>query len=369
MGAEPGRVPAGTAGGVATTVNGAAGGIPPLPAEPQVARLEGMPPLEKARLFHDLALMLRSGLPFSKAVASLQQRARGHTAAVLKVASERLAAGECVAESLAAASGRIGALELGILKAAEKSGTLVAGFEQCAAYYAAIGAARTRILSNLRYPLFILHVGIVCAAIPRAFAAEGSFATVVFAILPTLLGLWLLIGAALGLFRLLLDRAQNSLPLELLLSRVPGLGALRRDFALSRFCAAYAMGIEAGMSVYPSLEAAAQAGGNAALSAAVAQASRIVSEGGSVADGIAPGGFFPEAVVHAFYVGEQTGSTVSEVRRQAEQTQQSALARLDVMSEWIPRLVYLGACIYIGALAVRGIRGYYQPINDLLKGG
>lgn len=325
-----------------------------------------MSPTEKARLFRDLAQMARSGILFSKAIEGLLKHAKGDTSAVLQGIRTRLDAGERVAEALEGTSGKLDALEIGIIAAAETSGTLVTGFEYCATYYESIAAARGRIRAKLGYPLFLLHFAPCAVALPLAFGAEGSVLAVLRVVLPQIALIWLVIGAAVGSFHMLLTRAQASLPLDAFLRKLPVLGALRRDFALSRFCSAYHMHLDAGISVYPSLDASARASGSAVLSAATTQASRIVSEGGSVADGIGPSGVFPEDVVRAFYLGEQTGSMTRELTTLVAQYQQSAMRRLDAVAEWIPRLLLIGVYGYIGWTVVQFYMRYFQSITNML---
>ena len=59
--------------------------------------------------------------------------------------------------------------------------------------------------------------------------------------------------------------------IDWLLGRVPLVGKLRRNLALSRFCATYEMQLQAGINVYDSLRAAADASQSARIEAFIAQ--------------------------------------------------------------------------------------------------
>jgi type II secretory pathway component PulF len=127
------------------------------------------------------------------------------------------------------------------------------------------------------------------------------------------------------------------------------------------------MQLDAGINVYSSLDASGRASGSAVVAAASAHASRVVSDGKSVADGIAPTGAFPEPVVRAFFVGEKTGSLDQELSRLAREYRESALRRLEAISEWLPRFILIGVAVYVGWIVLRSYLGYFQMIQDVIK--
>ena len=323
---------------------------------------------EKARLFHDLAQLIKSGVPFPKAVESLARHASGESAAVLRGISKRIAAGDRVAEAIEAQTGRLDSLETGIIAAADKSGTLEIGLAQCATYYESVDSARSRIWTKLAYPLFILHFAALTTAIPLAFGEHGSIEAAVVAAGKAIALLWIVIAIIIFGAKWLLAAARGSRVFDTFLRNLPVFGALRRAFAMSRFCAAYNMQLDAGINVYSSLDASGRASGSAVVSAATARAAKVVGDGHSVADGIGPTGAFPEPVVRAFVIGEQTGSLDHELARLANEYRENALKRMETISEWLPRLLLTAVAIYVGWIVIRGYLGYFQSIKDMLKG-
>ena len=167
---------------------------------------------------------------------------------------------------------------------------------------------------------------------------------------------------------MLIAAARGSSFFDSILRNLPVIGTLRRAFAMSRFCAAYNMQLDAGINVYSSLDASARASGSAVVSDASQKAARVVADGLSVADGIAPTGAFPEPVVRAFLIGEQTGRLDQELARLAAEYRESALRRLATITEWFPRIVYIVIALYIGWTIIRSYLGYFQMLNDVMKG-
>lgn len=323
---------------------------------------------EKARMFRDLAQLIRSGVPFPKAIETLARHAGGSQAAVLRGIRNRLKSGDRVTEAVEAQSGRLDTLEIGIIAAADTSGTLDQGLTLCAEYYESLAIARRDIRGRLAYPLFILHFAALTAALPLAFGEKGD---VTVAIRTAAFGIgfiWLLIGIIIAASKMLIAAARGSSFFDSILRNLPVIGALRRGFAMSRFCAAYNMQLDAGINVYSSLAASARASGSAVVSDAAHKAARVVADGLSVADGIAPTGAFPEPVVRAFLIGEQTGRLDQELARLAAEYRESALRRLATITEWFPRIVYIGIALYIGWTIVRGYLDYFRMLNDVMKG-
>jgi type IV pilus assembly protein PilC len=321
---------------------------------------------EKVRLFRDLAQLIKSGVPFPKAVDSLARHSSG--AAVLRGISNRIKAGDRTSEAVQAQEGRLDALETGIIAAADLSGTLDKGLLLCAEYYESLETARSRIRSGLAYPLFILHFAAITSAIPYAFGEKGDLTLALKKALFAIAIIWLLIGLITVITKFLISAARGSSLFDSILRNLPTFGPLRRAFAMSRFCSAYNMQLDAGINVFSSLQTSARASGSATVVNAAEKAVRVVADGGSVADGIAPTGAFPEPVVRAFLVGEQTGSLDQELKRLADEYRESALKRLGAIAEWFPRIIFIGIAIYIGWVVVQFYMGYFQILNDVIKG-
>ncbi len=323
---------------------------------------------EKARLFHDLAQLVKSGVPFPAAVETLSRHARGESSAVLRGISQRLKHGDRVAEAIEAQTGRLDPLETGIIAASDESGTLEVGLEQCAQYYESLGEARTRIRGKLLYPIFILHFAALTTALPRAVGPDADINAALRSAVTQIVCIWLIVGAIVALSKMLIAAARGSRLFDTLLRNLPVFGSLRRAFAMSRFCAAYNMQLDAGINVFSSLDASGRASGSAVVGAAAERAVRFVREGKSIADGIGPTGAFPEPVVRAFFIGESTGSLDHELSRLAKEYRESALRRLEFISEWLPRMVIIGVAIYVGWIVVKVWTNYFKSLGDIIKG-
>jgi len=326
-----------------------------------------MHPREKARLFEDLGQLVRSGTPFPKAIEVLLQHTRGAANSALLALKTALDRGATVAGALAAGAPAIAPLECGIFTASDRAGRLENGLSHAAEYYGSLSEARSRMWSRAAYPLFVLHFGFIALSLPIAFAADGGIGAFLKSVGMAVACLWA--GIALGslLLRSLTSAGERSAALDRMLRSIPVFGKIRRNFSLGRFCAAYNLQLDAGVNVLASLDIAGTASSSAVIRGATAAALPAVRAGGKVGAALTATGVFPERFIRAFAVGEETGQLDQELRRLADECRLSALRRLETVSEWIPKLLFIAIVIYL-AFGIFGFyRGQLQQLQDVMK--
>ena len=218
--------------------------------------------------------------------------------------------------------------------------------------------------SKAAYPLFVLHFAGVAFAAPRYFTG-GGFDAVLSALGIYFAVIWAVILGGLAFIRLIVRTAESNTTLDQLLRILPPIGKLRRSFALSRFCAAYDMQLEAGVNVFASLEAAASASGSAAIKNAIARALPDVRAGSPVGAALTKTRTFPEPVLRGILVGEESGQLDQQLRRLADDYRTTAMKRLDAIAEWTPKLLLIAIMIYVGWQIIGFYSGYLRQIENL----
>ena len=329
--------------------------------------VRAMHPREKATLYHELGQLVRSGTPFPKAIEKLASFTRGPARAGLAAITAALGRGATVSEALALGTPLIAPLEAGIFAAGDRAGRLEASLDHVSGYYAAIAEARGRIWSRLAYPLFVLHLAFVALSLPLIFAPDGGMDAFLRTIGIAIGGLWFVMFAGGAILRVLISSAELHVPPDRFLRALPLFGKLRRGFALSRFCIAYQLQLEAGVNVLASLDVAGSASGSAILCAAVARALPAVRSGGQVGAALAETRAFPEPFLRAFAVGEETGELDRELQRIGESYRIAAMRRLETLAEWVPRILYIAIMGYIGWRIVGFYAGRMREIHDVMR--
>jgi type IV pilus assembly protein PilC len=271
-----------------------------------------------------------------------------------------------VTEAFAAQRPTISDMEAGIVAAVEHAGRLDRGLTQLAVYFGALEAARANALKKAAYPIFVLHFGIIALGVKTLVTdGVGPFVREVGMLLGLVYGVALVVALAVPL---LADAGATGRVMDGLLRSVPLIGGLRRNFAVARFCSTYEIQLNAGVNVLDALRTAGRASRSGLIAANVARALPEVAKGGQVGPLLSRGAGFPEAMLRDLTVAEQTGQLDRELERLAEEYRQAALGRLDVLAEWVPRLIYLGVLGYLGFRIVSFYAGYMQIIEDLTRG-
>ncbi len=322
---------------------------------------------EKQSLYHSLGQLLRSGVPLPGALKSLAQTSSGSQRRLIRRLNEAINGGKTMGEAIAAQRPEVSELEIGVVTAGEKSGRLEYGLTQLAGYHGAFAAAREGILKKCAYPAFVMHFGIFLFPLKTLIVGGNvtAYLRETFGALALIYGIVLIVFLLIPLVR---DAGSKSATIDSLLRLIPRVGKLRRAFATSRFCATYGMQLDAGINVIDALEAAQRASLSGLIRAAIRRAVPEVRSGSQVGPLLAASRAFPEPMTRAFCVGEQTGELDEELTRMAAEYQNEALARLETLAEWVPRLIYVGILIYVGYSVVMMYKGYLSDVGKIIDG-
>ena len=318
---------------------------------------------DKQSLYHSLGQLLRSGVTFPAALQKLAPTARGRLRALLRALNSAVERGSTIAEAFAAQRPAVSEMEASIVAAVERAGRLDRGLTQLAEYFGALDAARRGIWKKLAYPIFILHFGVLSLGIGTLISQGlGAYVHEVGSLLLLVYAVALLVAIAVPM---LSEAGARSAGLDAVLRAIPQIGAIRQNFAVARFCSTYEMQLGAGVNVMDSLKAAGRASRSGLIAGTVAAAVPEVLKGGEVGPLLARGSAFPEEMLRSFSVGEQTGRIDEELDRLSAEHRAVALAKLDSLAEWLPRLLYLVVAAYIGYRIVSFYAGYLKQVEEI----
>lgn len=321
---------------------------------------------DKQSLYHNLGQLLGSGVTFPAALQKLAPSSRGGLRTLLGRLNRAIASGSTVAEAFAKQRPSISEMEAGIVAAVERAGRLDRGLMQLAAYFGALDAARSSVLKKVAYPVFVLHFGILALGVKTLVTdGVGPYLREVGSLFLLIYGVALVIALAVPL---LSDLGATNRVVDAFLRRIPLIGSIRRNFAVSRFCSTYEMQLGAGVNVMDGLNAAGRASRSGLIAATVKRALPEVIKGEQAGPLLSRGDAFPEAMLRDLTVAEQTGRLDQELDRLTEQHRRAALSSLDLLAEWGPRMLYLGVVVYVGFRIVSWYAGYMRTIEDLTKG-
>lgn len=326
---------------------------------------------QKSDLYRELAQLVRSGKPFPAAVQLLHGETRGAVKDLLAGIQASLTAGKSVGESFAAQFPAVSHLEAAIVAASDRTGRFDEGCMRLSQYYEMLLATRKVVFKQLRYPIFVLHLAVLTNGLPALAlgilsggAGVGSYLKTVFG---TLILIYLGAFAAWLLASLLAFEGARRTGVDALLRAIPLLGKLRRAFALERFCSAYEMQLKAGVNVMDGLQSAGKASQSALVVDVVKRAMPQLRAGSQIGPLLSGTAAFPQDMVRAIKIGEETGELDSELRRLSAAFQAEASSRLETAGALFSKLLYFAVVGYVVYVLVQGALAYNHAIENLIQ--
>jgi type IV pilus assembly protein PilC len=185
------------------------------------------------------------------------------------------------------------------------------------------------------------------------FGTEGAliFIGVIFG---SLFGVWL------GFW--LLGKLMPPALRDRILLGIPVVGPCLRDLALMRFCLAFRLTTETGMSIGKAIRLSFEGTGNAAFAAASPAAEKSIAAGDDLTLALQRTGMMPDDFLRIIQVAERSGTLTEVLRHQGEHYNESASRRMTVLTVLFSVMVWLG----VGAFIIYAIfRTYLSYLNIL----
>ena len=309
--------------------------------------------------------MLRSGIPLQRALEHLAQ-GRGRVAHSARIAAPLVNQDL----RLAFTSGGFSALDTGVLSSGEQSGRLVEACEELGSCYARLSAGRRRALAAAAYPVFVLHLGAILLSIPPAIL-EGGFPAFARSAGTFLGGAYLAIAVACAAAWLSGRLFASHVSADRILSGIPVIGGFLRCAALARFCLVLSLGIRSAEGFLAGLTRAGACSGSARIRRASEEAVAAIRSGSGFAEAIRSTRAFPPDLESIFQTAEVSGRLEEEVTRWARIFRDRTFERIEALSAWLPRLLYLMVLLLVAfrifALASQ-VTGAFSGALDMSGG-
>ncbi len=321
----------------------------------------------RAELYHQLGIMLSAGLTVHKALEHLKhnpaERALGQKASDWL---DRLGEGCTVTEGARRLGNWMPTFDLALVEAGEQSGRLDACFKLLALYYRERAALVKQTISDLLYPLFILHFGVALFPFIK-LVQTGNFLQYVLTVMAILAPLYALAGFIIFAFQGRHGEDWRA-KVERALHRIPVLGVARRDLALARLAAALEALLNAGVPIIGAWELAATASGSPALRRTVQTWRAPLTEGSSTpSELVSACRHFPTVFANLYHTGEISGQLDETLGRLHVLYQGEGVRRMHLVALWAPRMVYF-AILLLGAWWI--VTSFYnadiKPLNDIM---
>jgi type II secretory pathway component PulF len=322
---------------------------------------------QRAELYHQLGQLISAGIPIVRALEQIQRNPPDFSfRRPLQRLLEQLAGGATLTESLEHLDW-LPVFDVALIGAGEKSGRLDACFRMLADYYNDRARLIKQVISELIYPVGLIHFAAFIFLIVLPFAHSQFNASLPLLFAKAALVLAPLYGAVAALVYATQSKHGENwrAVIESILRWIPILGTARSHLALARIAAALEALISAGVNIFEAWDLAATASGSPALRRAVAAWKPRVTAGQMPSEAVNDCSLFPETFANLYASGEISGKLDESLRNLNRLYNEDGTRKLHAFTQWTPRLVYLLVALIIAYKIIQFYTGLYGPHSDL----
>lgn len=327
----------------------------------------------------ELLVLLRSGLPIMQIFdTQIEQMEAGGVREVLGEIREEIRGGSSLSDAFAKFPRSFPPLYVAAIRAGEKTGDLPETLSRFLEYQKRVETIRAKVKSASFYPLLLIIaaslvvVFLMLYVVPR-FTQIYTDANVELPLMTRLLiGLsefighyWyvliLLVVAVIPLLKSVAGTTRGRLGFDRLVLRIPFLGGLKIDYALSSFNRTLGTTLSSGTPLVTAMQMSRGTLNNLSLEQGMIQATRQVEEGGTLSESLARTGFFPPLALRMVSVGETSGSLTDMLNDIADYYEAEVERRLTKMTTMIEPVMMMTMGVMIAFIIV----AMYVPIFQL----
>ncbi len=329
----------------------------------------------------ELVALLRAGLPIVTGFEILLERQENpRFKAILADVKEKLVSGVALSDAFLSHGDVFPRLDGSSLKAGERSGEVEKVLRRYLNYQKILAGVKRKVVSALVYPavLVCLSAGLIVVlmtyVIPKftdffaGFGAELPLVTrTVIALATTLRSYFLLIVGVVAVGLWLLRRWRRTdagqRAMDGFVLKVPVVGRILHQFALSEFARALGTLVGAGTPLVPALEISAGSVANRRVSDAVRTVVPKVREGAELWKSLDQTGQFTSLAVEMIKVGEATGSLEEMLTNVSDFYDESIEAALQRLINLIEPLIL----VVMGGVVATLLLSIYLPMFSILS--
>jgi type IV pilus assembly protein PilC len=304
-------------------------------------------PADMAVFCRQLAISINSGLTLRDTLSGIYEDLNDFPAMKKLVGdlADKLQEGIPFSVAVAAYPERFSPVFVGLVRAAEASGTMGETLDQLAKYMEASEKLRRKVTSMMAYPLFvacfflIICLIMVFVIVPRfqdIFTGLGAnlpkLTTTVFAInnfvVANFLYLILLLAAIFASLWLYRRTEGGKAVLAKIRLKMPITGKIITMYILARICRCLAILLKSGVAVVTALEIVSTVGDNRIIESAIMTARSRIIAGNAIAGSLGQAQLFPALLIRMIGVGEGAGKLPEVLDRVADSYEDQVEASL-----------------------------------------
>lgn len=324
------------------------------------AILFGLSPQKKAVFFRQLATMVHSGLPVSRAVHTASQ------AGMQEIGNEIASLidhGSTLAEALAKFPYHFDSYEVAMAKAGESAGQLDQQLMELAKSSEAAWALSKNISGKMVYPLVVLHGAVL---LPPLFllvkdGPEAYLRTVLMVLVP----LYVVMCGSFLSYRFFRTHGGPRRLFDHFFSAIPLVGPPMKLSARIRFFEALGNLVEAGFLPDQAVPLASESCGNFWLRDNVMEAWKVLGHDHPISDILRKSKSFSHIELGLVVTGEESGHFAATLKKSAETLRPDFEAHVHRLTTVLPVVLLLFVGGIVGLIAVKSMMAILAPLNQI----
>ncbi len=313
---------------------------------------------KRCRIYHNLSILLDSGLPILRALRTAGSGLRGKVPRILTSMEKSIANGSTLAESMQEHPKTFCAMDILIVEAGETSGRLCESLDMLGKWYEFKSRIRRVILSGLPLPILLIHAVAMVAPLPSVFLGGVGMAGYLGQALAILSLFYIPVGVILAVVYLTPASGPLRSMLDTVVMGIPILGRAVRHLDLSRYCRAFYMLYEAGVPILDCARSATGVVGNSVIRNMLKGGIASVSQGQLMSEGFSEK--LPADFINLWQMGEETGDLDKITLKLAQNSAETCEMIFIELAKWMPRLAYFFVSAIIVVMIFKGYGQIYS---------
>jgi type IV pilus assembly protein PilC len=337
-------------------------------------------PRDIAMVARQLATMMQAGVPLVQTFEILASgSANPNLKKLLNAIKTEIEGGSSLSEALGKHPAQFDELFVNLTRAGETAGVLDTILDTVATYKENIEAIKGKIKKALFYPIAVIAVAVIVSAIlliyvvpqfEAVFAGFGAelpaFTQMIVLASKFMVSYWwlavLIVAAAATSFIMSMRYSWSFRRFfDRMLLKLPVIGMILHQSALSRFARTLAITFKAGVPLVEALDTVAGATGSIVYSEAVQRIKEDVAVGHQLNLGMRQTNLFPNMVIQMTAIGEEAGALDTMLLKVAEFYEQEVSNSVDALASLMEPFIM----VVIGTLVGGMVIGMYLPIFKL----
>jgi len=344
----------------------------------------GMSSANLAVITRQLATLIKAGLPVVKSLAALEEQAESaYLKKIISQVKDKVTEGMSLGDALALFPKAFPELYINMVKSGEFTGRLDTVLDRLADHMEKQNLLKSKLISKLAYPGFILltSIGILFILLIFVIPKVSSIFDQLGKNLP--LPTKILLNSSLLLERYIvfillgfiliaivsyrfLQTPKGTKMKDALMFKLPLLGNLLNKIAVARLSRTLGVLLSSGIPLMKAIDISIPIMDNVYFKDALRKCQERINEGGSMAQTLQESGLFPPMLVHMVSVGERSGELESMLLKVAESYETQAESMIETMMGLIEPMMILLMGGIVGFIVMSILLPIFE-INQFIK--